>query len=110
MHCAMEDLWAKTQMPEFHRRWDLRFTDIEYLARPDASEPQRFLYATRIGFGLRIVGAGETLGSHESDGSRSSALRFWSADSKSLIQEGSGYWKYIPTADGIRFLTWYDYS
>src|SRR5205823_6848649 len=27
----------------------------------------------------------------------------------SLIREGSGYWQYIPTAKGVRFLTWYDY-
>ena len=27
----------------------------------------------------------------------------------SIIREGSGYWKYIPTSEGIRFLTWYDY-
>jgi hypothetical protein len=27
----------------------------------------------------------------------------------SLIREGSGYWKYIPTEHGIRFVTWYDY-
>ena len=27
----------------------------------------------------------------------------------SIIREGSGYWKYIPTRDGVRFLTCYDY-
>jgi uncharacterized membrane protein YphA (DoxX/SURF4 family) len=43
------------------------------------------------------------------DGSRSSALRFGSGEPFSIIREGSGYWKYIPTIDGIRFLTWYDY-
>jgi hypothetical protein len=26
-----------------------------------------------------------------------------------LIKEGSGYWRYVPTRDGTRFLTWYDY-
>jgi hypothetical protein len=35
-----------------------------------------------------------------------SALKFWSTDPKSLIKEGSGYWQYIPTARGVRFLTW----
>jgi uncharacterized membrane protein YphA (DoxX/SURF4 family) len=110
MRCTMDKLWARTQSPELHRQWDLRFTDIEYLPRPDISEPQRFLYATRIGFGFNIAGEGETLGSHEVDGSRTSALKFWSSDPKSLIREGSGYWQYIPEASGIRFLTWYDYS
>jgi hypothetical protein len=36
-------------------------------------------------------------------------LKFWSADQKSLIEEGSGYWQYFPMAEGVRFLTWYDY-
>ncbi|HEX9813724.1 MAG TPA: DoxX-like family protein, partial [Myxococcota bacterium] len=43
------------------------------------------------------------------DGSSTSALRFWSEAPLSLIREGSGYWKYIPMPDGVRFLTWYDY-
>jgi uncharacterized membrane protein YphA (DoxX/SURF4 family) len=110
MHCTMDDLWARTQSPELHRQWDMRFTDINYLPRPDISQPQRFLYSTRIGFGLRIAGEGETFGSRDIDGSRTSALKFWSADPKSLIREGSGYWQYIPTDGGIRFLTWYEYS
>ena len=107
---SIDELWAKTQVPALHQRWDLRFTDIEYLPRPNQSDPQQFLYETRIGFGLKISGRGETLGTQETDGSRTSALKFWSNDSLSLIREGSGYWKYIPTQDGIRFLTWYDYA
>jgi uncharacterized membrane protein YphA (DoxX/SURF4 family) len=107
---AIDELWDRTQSPELHRQWDLRFTDIEYLPRPESSHPQRFLYSTRIGFGLNINGEGETLGTREVDGSRTSALKFWSRDPKSLIGEGSGYWKYIPDAGGVRFLTWYDYS
>jgi hypothetical protein len=97
-----------------HQRWDLRFTEIQYLPRPDEAQPQRFLYATRIGFGLKIGGEGETVGSRDGQaGERTSALKFWSTDPKSLIREGSGYWKYVPSgADGgtIRFLTGYDYS
>ena len=31
------------------------------------------------------------------------------ADPRSIIREGSGYWKYIPTDDGIQFVTAYDY-
>lgn len=105
----MDELWQKTQQPDLHQQWDLRFTDIEYLPRPDVAQPQRFLYATRIGFGLGIRGAGESTGSQEHAGQRVSALKFWSDDPKSLIAEGSGYWKYQQTRDGIRFLTWYDY-
>lgn len=107
---TMDDLWRLTQTPDLHVRWDLRFTDIEYLPRPDESEPQHFLYATRIGFGVSIEGKGKTVGEREGpNGERSSALKFWSDDAKSLIREGGGYWRYIPTEDGLRFLTGYDY-
>jgi hypothetical protein len=27
-----------------------------------------------------------------------------------LIREGSGYWRYVPTGNGLRFFTWYDYE
>lgn len=107
----MDTVWALTQEPGRHQRWDLRFTDIEYLPRPDESEPQRFFYGTRIGFGLQIRGEGESTGERDlPGGARSSALKFWSADALSLIRFGSGYWKYIPVAGGIQFLTWYDYE
>jgi hypothetical protein len=104
----MDDLWRLTQTPDLHERWDLRFTDIKYLPRTEG-QPQRFLYATRIGFGLNIRGEGESVGSHDGPHGRASALKFWSNDPKSLIREGSGYWKYVPSPDGIRFLTGYDY-
>ena len=106
----MDELWRRTQDPDLHERWDLRFSEIVYLPRRDEIEPQRFSYATRIGFGLRIRGEGESEGSRAgSDGERVSALTFWSRDTKSLIVKGSGYWRYVPTPDGIRFLTWYSY-
>jgi uncharacterized membrane protein YphA (DoxX/SURF4 family) len=106
----MEELWRLTQTPDLHARWDLRFTDIEYLTRADESRPQPFLYATRIGFGLTIQGRGETVGQRDGqDGQRTSALKFWSDDRKSLIREGAGYWRYVPTQEGLRFLTSYDY-
>jgi hypothetical protein len=63
---------------------------------------------------MKIVGAGETVGNFDSpDGTRSSALKFWSDDFKSLISAGSGYWKYIPIDQEkptVRFLTMYDYE
>jgi uncharacterized membrane protein YphA (DoxX/SURF4 family) len=106
----LTSIWQHTQRPELHQRWDLRFTDIEYLPRPDASHPQQFLYATRLGFGVLIEGRGESTGAKESNGAMISALKFWSDDPKSLIREGSGYWKYVPTGDRVRFLTAYDYQ
>lgn len=75
-----------------------------------AGEAQKFLYATRIGAGLRIEGAGESTGERDdASGQRISALKFWSKDWKSLIEVGSGYWKYAPVDGGIRFFTSYDY-
>ena len=106
----MDALWAHTQTPALHERWDLRFSQIEYLPKAHDTEPQRFRYTTRIGCGLEVGGEGETVGQRDlADGSRSSALRFGSDEFLSIIREGSGYWKYIPTTEGIRFLTWYDY-
>ncbi len=111
IRAAMDALWQHTQQPELHERWDLRFSEIHYLPRANEDDPQRFLYATRIGFGLTITGEGESVGQRDlADGSRTSALKFSSGDARSLIRQGSGYWKYIPTAGGIRFLTWYDYQ
>jgi hypothetical protein len=111
IHGDIDELWKYTQQPSLHESWDLRFTKIQYLPRASDSEPQRCHYTTRIGFGLQIIGQGESTGSREeATGRRTSALKFWSADPKSLIEEGSGYWQYIPTKDGVRFLTWYDYQ
>jgi hypothetical protein len=110
IRAPMDALWAHTQTPALHERWDLRFSRIDYLPRALDTEPQRFRYTTRIAFGFEVSGDGETVGQRErTDGSRSSALRFGSVEAFSIIREGSGYWKYIPTTEGIRFLTWYDY-
>lgn len=107
----MDRVWHLTQTPAEHRRWDVRFTDIDYLPRPDTNRPQQFRYATRIGFGLAIQGEGETVGERDApDGTRTTALKFGSDDPKSLIRKGSGYWKYLPRPDGVRFLTRYDYD
>jgi uncharacterized membrane protein YphA (DoxX/SURF4 family) len=110
IRAPMHSLWAHTQTPALHQSWDLRFSRIDYLPKTHETEPQRFRYATRIGFGFEVSGEGETVGQGDStDGSRSSALRFSSASPLSIIREGSGYWKYEPTPEGIRFLTRYDY-
>jgi hypothetical protein len=110
VRAPMDALWAHTQTPALHEQWDLRFSEIDYLPRTCDDSPQRFRYTTRIGFGCEVSGEGETTGQHAlPDGSSTSALKFASDASLSIIREGSGYWKYIPTRDGIRFLTWYDY-
>src|SRR5437764_12376664 len=119
VRASIDELWEKTQDPQLHQRWDLRFTQIEYLPR-QGEERQRFLYRTRVGFGLKIDGEGESIGERDGDdGPRTSSLKFWSEDPKSLIKTGSGYWKYVPGVEQepagedarcstIKFFTWYD--
>lgn len=110
IRAPLDEVWRRTQEPAVHERWDARFSAIRYLPRADDREPQRFRYETRIGFGLRIAGEGESHGTRDGeDGARTSSLKFWSDDAMSLIREGSGYWKYVPGPEGVRFLTWYDY-
>ncbi|MCI4126449.1 DoxX-like family protein [Bacillus haynesii] len=106
----MERLWRYTQDPTLHRQWDLRFTDITYLKRR-AGEPQRFLYETRIGCGLKISGTGESAGNvHQDTGDRVSSLKFATNHPLSVIREGRGYWKYSESETGITFMTQYDYD
>lgn len=97
----LDEVWRLTQTPQLHQRWDLRFSTISYLPRADG-EAQRFLYLTRIGFGLAIAGEGETAGTMDSASARTSALRFWSDSPLSLIRTGSGYWKYEERGTGTR--------
>lgn len=106
----IDEVWRLTQTPDLHGQWDLRFTSIRYLERADSSDSQRFLYSTRIGPGLQIDGWGETVGERAVDGTRTSTLRFGSEDRRSLIRAGSGYWKYHPVENGVRFITGYDYE
>jgi len=105
----MEDLWAATQDPDRHQRWDVRFGAISY-DPPEDGKAQRFTYATTVAPGVTVAGTGESLGERDRpDGSRWSGLRFWADDRRSIIEAGAGYWRYVPTDDGIRFLTRYDY-
>lgn len=105
----MRELWSATQDPARHQRWDVRFGTIRYEPR-EAGEPQRFTYATKVAPRVTVAGRGESLGDrNRADGSRWSGLRFSSADRRSIIDAGAGYWRYLPAEDGIRFLTRYDY-
>ncbi|HEU4414069.1 MAG TPA: hypothetical protein VFT65_04750 [Candidatus Angelobacter sp.] len=45
--CAdVDEIWRRTQVPELHQLWDLRFTAIKYLPKHSEDEPQQFLYST----------------------------------------------------------------
>ncbi|MEU7478260.1 hypothetical protein AB0A63_19910 [Lentzea sp. NPDC042327] len=106
----LDDVWLRTQDPHQHQRWDLRFTTIDHLPKADQDAEQRFRYSVRVLPGLEVDGTGVSVGERvKADGSRTSALRFSSAHPLSPIRAGSGYWRYVPTAAGVRFLTGYDY-
>jgi len=137
---SLDDLWHRTQDPACHQRWDARFTRITYLPSVEtgsdgnegptppadgaarshgqptdgAEVPRlatRFGYATRVFPGQTISGSGITINERlRDDGTRTSALRFSSPDRRSPIRRGTGYWRYIPTASGVRFLTGYQYT
>lgn len=109
VRAPIDRLWEATQDPARHQRWDVRFGRIDSLPRVDG-EPQRFTYATTIGPGFTVAGTGESLGDRDRpDGTRWSGLTFRADDRRSIIDHGSGYWRYLPTDDGVRFLTRYDY-
>lgn len=110
VRAPLDQLWLRTQDPAQHRRWDLRFTDIVPLSSATPG-PQRFRYATRVLPFLTVTGTGVHAGERRrADGGSTSALRFASLHPLSLIRDGSGYWRYLPEADGIRFVTGYDYQ
>ncbi|WP_242254883.1 DoxX-like family protein [Bacillus cereus group sp. BfR-BA-01379] len=110
MNTTMEKLWEYTQKPDIHTEWDARFTEISYLEKTEG-EPQKFLYKTKIGFGLEIAGEGESIGEiRKETGERISSLKFWTDNQLSLIQIGCGYWKYTPCKEHIHFETQYDYN
>ncbi|WP_042145212.1 DoxX-like family protein [Paucisalibacillus sp. EB02] len=111
IRAEMDKLWKATQEPNLHQKWDLRFSEIKYLPKEEG-KPQEFLYRTNIGFGLSVEGWGKSVGSfHAEDDSRTSALHFGTDQKISIIKEGRGYWKYIPTQNNsIQFLTQYNYE
>lgn len=107
----MGKLWEATQAPHLHEQWDLRFSSITYLPKEE-NKPQEFSYKTKIAPGLQVEGWGKSVGSfHAEDGSRTSSLHFGTDQAISIIREGRGYWKYIPTNESrITFLTEYNYE
>ncbi len=105
----MDALWELTQNPALHPRWDLRFSSITPEPAGEG-EAVRFRYARSIPFHT-IVGRGTSIGEvRRADGTRTSALRFDTDDRLSPLRHGRGYWRYVPTAEGIRFITGYAYE
>lgn len=105
----LERVWQLTQDPAAHVRWDARFSAIAPIASLDGGG-YRFKYTRRIP-GHTIIGTGATIGERERpDGTRTSALRFDTADRLSPLGAGRGYWRYVPDGDGVVFSTGYDYE
>lgn len=108
---TLDELWEHTQIPNLHEQWDLRFSKIQYLPRLNESDKQKFIYETRIGFGLKIAGTGETSSTiGKDDKERISTLTFASEQPFSLIRSGGGYWKYKVHGDKLIFITLFDYQ
>lgn len=111
INCDLDTLWTHTQEPSTHQQWDLRFSEIKYLHKDNPTDSQKFLYSTKIGFGIEVKGIGESVATKTKDnGESTSVLKFASDSNLSLIKQGSGYWKYVPESDGIKFFTGYDYQ
>lgn len=104
----IDRVWHLTQDPELHARWDLRFSRIVPLHEL-AAGGYRFAYETRVPCHT-IRGTGTSLGErHSDDGTRTSALKFTTTDPVSPLGDGRGYWRYVPSPTGLRFITGYDY-
>jgi hypothetical protein len=105
----LDRIWSLTQDTELHSRWDLRFSSIVPTGQT-TDGADRFCYELHLPL-HRITGTGISLGERRrEDGTRTSALRFSTSDRLSPLRDGRGYWRYVPTPAGVRFLTGYDYS
>ena len=118
----IDTVWELTQDPRQHTQWDARFSrivptgDLDGEAGVDAGAHgrsgtgYRFRYERRMPFHT-ITGTGTTIGERSRpDGTRTSALRFTTADRFSPLGDGRGYWRYVPIDGGTRFITGYDYE
>jgi hypothetical protein len=105
--CDVETLWARSQEPDLHLLWDIRFSHIEYLDSTDENDFQLMDYRTKIGFGMEIKGVGRYL---QNTPLKHSTFEFESSDWKSIIKIGRGIWQYKSCAEGTYFRTVYDYE
>lgn len=105
----MERVWELTQDPHLHARWDARFSKITPTAVRE-NGAQEFGYELDLGVHT-IRGTGVSLGEKRTEsGQRTSALLFTTEDPLSPLGDGRGYWRYVPSGNGVRFFTGYDYE
>ncbi|WP_197517407.1 SRPBCC family protein [Microbacterium karelineae] len=109
IRAPIERVWELTQDPELHARWDARFSAIVPTGeRADGAQEFRYELVLPL---HTIRGTGISLGEKESaSGARTSALLFDTSDRLSPVGAGRGYWRYVPHAGGVRFITGYDYA
>jgi hypothetical protein len=105
--CDVETLWERSQNPDLHILWDIRFSHIAYLEERDEKGFELMDYRTKIGFGMEIKGVGRYL---QNTPLKHSTFEFESSDWKSIIKIGRGIWQYKPCAEGTYFRTVYDYE
>lgn len=103
----VEVVWERSQVPELHTLWDIRFNHIAYLDQTDERGYQLMDYQTNIALGISIKGYGRYLTNSEHS---HSSFEFDSEDWKSLIRNGRGIWLYRACNAGTLFKTVYDYD
>jgi hypothetical protein len=109
IRAPLDRVWELTQDTDLHPRWDARFSRITPVEELTGGG-YRFRYELRLPLHT-LAGTGTSLGErHRPDGTRTSALRFTTPDRLSPLGPGRGYWRYVPTADGVTFVTGYDYA
>lgn len=106
IRAPLEQVWALSQDPDRHSRWDLRFSRIAVV---DDGVPMRFEYERRIPLHV-IRGTGISAGNKEGRGGRTSVLRFATEDPVSPLRSGRGYWRYRHHDGVTTFSTGYDYD
>lgn len=104
---AVEMVWQRTQEPDLHVLWDIRFNSIRYLDEKDKRGFHLMDYRTSIGFGIEVAGFGHYL---QSIPLSLSSFEFDSNDWKSIITLGRGIWLYKPRENATYFKTVYDYE
>jgi hypothetical protein len=107
IHAPVEVVWERTQTPDRHVAWDIRFTDIQYLEATDERGFNLMDYRTDVCFGIEVQGIGRYL---QNSPPHHSTFEFESGDWKSIITLGRGIWLYEPCAEGTYFKTVYDYG
>jgi hypothetical protein len=104
---SVETVWERTQTPEPHVAWDIRFTNITYLDETDERGFNIMDYRTDVVFGIEVQGIGRYL---QNTPPHHSTFEFESDDWKSIITLGRGIWLYESCIEGTYFKTVYDYG